>query len=373
MKLTKNQNTFVDAVKEVLGTQTILSRSDIQRVVEEKGLKFPHWLTTKSEYRFGRGEYRIPSDEPIIAPEMAVVQMRQPKLIDENEPVIPEKTDGFVKFGFYDNLKKIIGSKEFFPVFISGLSGGGKTLAVTQACAELKRELIRFNVSIETDESDLIGSYSLIDGNTVFKDGPVIAAMKRGAVLLIDEIDRGSNKLMAIQGILEGGGFLNKKTGEYVHPAPGFNVIATANTKGQGSDEGRYLAQILDSAFLERFPITVEWNLADNKTEKKILSNHLSDSSFVEDLVKWTDVVRQSFENGAIDEYISTRRLVHIAKTYNIFGDKLKAIDLCVSRYDTETKLALVDLFTKITTEEPELETATTKAGPEFVAEEVPF
>jgi MoxR-like ATPase len=335
-------------------------------------MKYPHWLVTKSQFRAGRGEYRIAEDTAIV--EM-IVPMKQPRIVDENDIIVPEKLVGFVKFGFYENLKKIINSKAFFPIFISGLSGGGKTLAVTQACAELKRELIRFNVSVETDESDLIGSYSLIDGNTVFKDGPVVTAMKRGAVLLIDEIDRGSNKLMAIQGILEGGGFLNKKTGEYVSPTPGFTVIATANTKGQGSEEGRYLAQILDAAFLERFPITVEWNLADNKTERKILNNHLEDPSFIDDLVKWSDVVRQSFENGAIDEYISTRRLVHIAKTYNIFKDKLKAIELCVSRYDSETKIALIDLFTKITEEvvQPEVSEEFAEMKAKSAADPIPF
>lgn len=387
MTLNKNQKHFVESARTVLGDVTDITREDINRVVEETSVSFPYWLTTKSEYRVSRGVYRIPSEgtskvtvsvnqevtsESTVVDMAQVYHLRQPKVIDENEPVIPEKLKGFIEFGFYKNLKKIINSKGFFPVFISGLSGGGKTQAVTQACAELGRELIRFNVSVETDETDLIGSYTLINGNTVYQDGPVIKAMKRGSVLLIDEIDRGSNKLMAIQGILEGNGFLNKKTGEYVTPAPGFNIIATANTKGQGSEEGRYLVQILDSAFLERFPITVEWHLADTKTEKKILSNHLNDSTFIDELVKWCDVVRQSFENGAIDEYISTRRLVHIAKTFNIFNDKKLSIELCTSRYDTDTKMALLDLFDKICNPEA-TELKNLNDEQDMIPQEVPF
>jgi MoxR-like ATPase len=214
-------------------------------------------------------------------------------------------------------------------------------------CATLQRECIRVNISIETDESDLLGGPTLVNGNVVNRDGPVITAMKRGAILLIDEVDRGSNKLMCLQGILEGKPYYNKKNGELVYPKDGFNVIATANTKGQGNDDGRYLAQILDSAFLERFPITVEQEFPDKKVEKKILSP-LIEEEFVDRLVDWADVVRQSFTQGAIDEVISTRRLVHIAKAYNIFGNRKKAIELCVSRFDNETKIAFIDLYTKI-------------------------
>jgi len=221
-------------------------------------------------------------------------------------------------------------------------------LMVEQVCAKLNRECIRVNISIETDESDLLGGPTLVNGNVVNRDGPVLVAMKRGAVLLIDEVDRGSNKLMCLQGILEGKPYFNKKSGEMVHPAPGFNVIATANTKGRGSEEGRYLSQILDDAFLERFPITVEQEYPDVKTEKKILSPLIDDPEFVDNLVKWADVVRISFEQGAIDELISTRRLVHIAKAYSIFKNKMKAIELCVNRFDVDTKTAFLDLYTKV-------------------------
>jgi MoxR-like ATPase len=219
---------------------------------------------------------------------------------------------------------------------------------VEQVCAELKRECIRVNISIETDETDLLGGPTLINGNVVNRDGPVLQAMKKGAVLLIDEVDRGSNKLMCLQGILEGKPYYNKKTGEVVKPTDGFTVIATANTKGRGSEEGRYLSQVLDDAFLERFPITVEQEYPDAKTERKILTPLIADKEFVENLCQWADVVRQSFDQGATDEIISTRRLVHIAKAFGIFKDRMKAIELCVNRFDAETKMAFLDLYSKV-------------------------
>ena len=358
MKMNKNQQNFLDAVREVLGDKNILTRAEIDQVVNEKSVKYPFWLVTKSQYRTGRGEYTLPGtesnkppnvviEEPIAA--MAqVLHLRQPKLIDESESSVPAKYPDYVPFGFYKDLTNIIKSKMFYPVFVTGLSGNGKTLMVEQVCATLNRECIRVNISIETDESDLLGGPTLINGNVVNRDGPVLIAMKKGAVLLIDEVDRGSNKLMCLQGILEGKPYYNKKSGEMVYPTPGFNVIATANTKGRGSEEGRYLSQILDDSFLERFPITVEQEYPDTKTEKKILNPLIEDTEFVDNLVKWADVVRQSFDQGATDEIISTRRLVHIAKAYTIFGDRMKAIELCVNRFDTETKLAFLDLYSKV-------------------------
>ncbi len=324
---------------------------------------YPYWLVTKSEYRTGRGEYKLPaSGEKVVknqvdeqpntqennTVDMAVVAFRQPKLIDESEPAIPVVYKDYVPFGFFKDLKGIINSKLFYPVFVTGLSGNGKTLMVEQVCAELNRECIRVNISIETDESDLLGGPTLVNGNVVNRDGPVLTAMKRGAVLLIDEVDRGSNKLMCLQGILEGKPYYNKKSGEVVLPKDGFTIIATANTKGRGSDEGKYLSQILDDAFLERFPITVEQEYPDVKTEKKILTPLIKDSEFVDNLCQWADVVRQSFDQGATDEIISTRRLVHIAKAYEIFNDRMKAITLCVNRFDEETKNAFLDLYAKV-------------------------
>jgi MoxR-like ATPase len=276
------------------------------------------------------------------------LSFRQPKLIDESDSCVPEKFPDYVPFGFFKDLRNIINSKQFYPVFVTGLSGNGKTLMVEQVCAELKRECIRVNISIETDESDLLGGPTLVNGNVVYRDGPVLQAMKRGAVLLIDEVDRGSNKLMCLQGIMEGKPHYNKKSGEMVHAKHGFTVIATANTKGRGSDEGKYLSQILDDAFLERFPITVEQEYPDAKTEKKILAPLIKDSQFVDHLIQWADVVRRSYDEGATDEMISTRRLVHIAKAYEIFNDRMKAITLCVNRFDEETKMAFLDLYSKV-------------------------
>ena len=251
-------------------------------------------------------------------------------------------------------MKKIVSSKRFYPVFVSGLSGNGKTLMVEQACAATRTECLRVNISPETDEDDLIGGFRLIDGETRWFDGPVLQAMKSGAVLILDEIDRGSNKLMCLQAVLEGKGIFVKKTGEFVEPVAGFNVIATANTKGKGDETGRYMAAtILDDAFLERFPITVEQEYADTKVETRILmkvfdSLGIADKEFADNLVKWADIIRKTFEEGAIDELISTRRLVHIAEAYTIFGDKLEAIKYCVNRFDAESKTAFLDLYSKI-------------------------
>ena len=385
MALTSKQKQFVETARSVLGENVnFVSRQDIQRVVDESGFAYPHWLVTKSEYREERGVYRLPDGnaKPIpvaetpVAVEMAqVLHLRQPKLIDESESAIPEKYPDYVPFGFYKDLLSIVKSKMFYPVFITGLSGNGKTLMVEQICAEQKRECIRVNISIETDESDLLGGPTLVNGNVVNRDGPVLIAMKKGAILLIDEVDRGSNKLMCLQGILEGKPYYNKKTGEVVYPSSGFNVIATANTKGRGSEEGRYLSQILDDAFLERFPITVEQEYPDAKTERKILTPLIEDKDFVECLVKWADIVRQSFDQGATDEIISTRRLVHIARAFSIFNDRLKAIELCVNRFDTETKLAFFDLYSKVDVkveEETSLD-AFKKLKEESLSQEVPF
>ena len=359
MSLNKNQVAFVKAAERLYGVGSVLTRDNIQHVAREEDMSFPFWFVTKSEYRSGRGQYQLPDigtkpivkqDEPEL--EMAlsaqVLAFKQPKLIDDSDVSIPTKYPDYVPFGFFKDLSNIIKSTQFYPVFITGLSGNGKTLMVEQVCAELKRECIRVNVSIETDESDLLGGPTLVNGNVVNRDGPVITAMKRGAILLIDEVDRGSNKLMCLQGILEGKPYFNKKNGELVHPKNGFNVVATANTKGKGSEEGRYLSQILDDAFLERFPITVEQEYPDAKTEKKILTPLIADAEFVENLCQWADVVRKSFEQGAVDEIISTRRLVHIAQAFKLFGDKMKAIELCVSRFDTETKTAFLDLYSKV-------------------------
>jgi len=359
MSFNKNQVAFIKAAERLYGIGAVLNRDNIQHVAREEDMAFPFWFVTKSEYRSGRGQYQLPDigskpEVKQVEPELEmalaaqVLAFKQPKLIDDSDVSIPTKYPDYVPFGFFKDLSNIIKSSQFYPVFITGLSGNGKTLMVEQVCAELKRECIRVNISIETDESDLLGGPTLVNGNVVNRDGPVITAMKRGAILLIDEVDRGSNKLMCLQGILEGKPYFNKKNGELVYPANGFNVVATANTKGKGSEEGRYLSQILDDAFLERFPITVEQEYPDAKTEKKILSPLIDDKDFVDNLCQWADVVRKSFEQGAVDEIISTRRLVHIAQAFKLFGDKMKAIELCVSRFDAETKTAFLDLYSKV-------------------------
>ena len=369
--MNKNAKQFIVACEQVFGSEAVVTRDGITQICNESDAPYPYWLVTKSQYRYDRGQYKVPpSGEKIVKLKESIVKLndadckvkepetevayaqvlefRQPKLIDDSEPAVPSKWPDYVPFGFYKDMKNIISSKQFYPVFITGLSGNGKTLMVEQVCAELNRECIRVNISVETDESDLLGGPTLVNGNVVNRDGPVLIAMKRGAVLLIDEVDRGSNKLMCLQGIMEGKPHYNKKSGEMVYPKDGFNIVSTANTKGRGSDEGKYLSQILDDAFLERFPITVEQEFPDAKTEKKILSPLIADDDFVDNLVQWADVVRKSYTEGATDEVISTRRLVHIAKAFTIFKDKMKAITLCVNRFDEETKMAFLDLYSKV-------------------------
>ena len=263
--------------------------------------------------------------------------------------LVPAVDPNFVKFGNFQDVKKIIQSKLFYPCFITGLSGNGKTFGVEQACAQLKREVVRVNITIETDEDDLIGGFRLVDGDTVWHNGPVIEALEKGAVLLLDEVDLASNKVLCLQSILEGKGVFLKKIGRYVRPAAGFTVIATANTKGKGSDDGRFVGtNVLNEAFLERFPITFEQEYPTPVTEAKILAFHCEDKGYIKHLCDWADIIRRTFKDGGIDEVISTRRLVHIAKAYAIFNDKAKAISTCINRFDDETKQAFQELYDKV-------------------------
>tara|TARA_Y200000002_G_scaffold36136_1_gene26456 strand:+ start:9145 stop:10245 length:1101 start_codon:yes stop_codon:yes gene_type:complete len=280
------------------------------------------------------------------------------KQITSTAPVkqnlVPEKDNTFVKFGNFTDIKKVIQSKQFYPSFVTGLSGNGKTFSVEQACAQLNRELIRVNITIETDEDDLIGGFRLVDGNTVWHNGPVIEALERGAILLLDEIDLASNKILCLQPVLEGKGIFLKKTGKFVQPATGFNVIATANTKGKGSDDGKFIGtNVLNEAFLERFPVTFEQEYPHSATENKILlgiANNLGvkDSEFCKKLTDWADIIRKTFYDGGIDEVISTRRLVHIIRAYSIWNDKLKSIKVCLNRFDDETKQSFLELYDKV-------------------------
>jgi len=297
-----------------------------------------------TDYKVGRGKWNLTIQEKL---EKTYQASSAAPTIEQN--LIPQKDDSFVKFGNFGDLKKIIQSRVFYPTFITGLSGNGKTFSVEQACAQLGRELIRVNITIETDEDDLIGGFRLVNGETVWHNGPVIEALERGAILLLDEIDLASNKILCLQSILEGNGVFLKKIGKFVRPTAGFNVIATANTKGKGSDDGRFIGtNVLNEAFLERFPVTFEQEYPTVATETRILSKLCADEKFCKRLADWADIIRKTFYDGGIEEIISTRRLVHIVKAFNIFDDKAKAIQVCVNRFDDETKQAFLELYDKV-------------------------
>lgn len=291
---------------------------------------------------------------PQSIPQTAMALACSVASVSNDEIFIPENDHTFVKWGEYKTIQRVIESRMFFPLYISGMSGNGKTMMVEQACAKLKREYIRVQISPETDEDDLIGGFRLVNGETVFQKGPVVKAMERGCILLIDELDRGSNKIMCLQGVLEGKPILIKKVGEVVTPAQGFNVIATANTKGRGSDDGRYsAANIIDEAFIERFVATIDQPYPPYKVERNIISKHMEyfkvdDDEFVDKLVAWSSVIRKTYDAEGVDELISTRRLCHIVKAYSIFSDRLTAIKMCIARFETETREAFLDLYTKI-------------------------
>ena len=275
----------------------------------------------------------------------------------EVKSLIPEKDSHFVPFGNFNDLKKVISSKIFYPIFITGLSGNGKTFGVEQACAASKRDLIRVNITVETDEDDLIGGFRLVDGNTVWHNGPVIEALERGSVLLLDEIDLASNKILCLQSILEGNGVFLKKVGRYVLPKEGFTVVATANTKGKGSEDGRFIGtNVLNEAFLERFPLTFEQDYPKAQTEVRMLNNYCKeldccDDKYIANLTAWAEIIRKTFKDGGVDEVISTRRLVHIIRAYAIFSDRVKAIQVCLNRFDDETKRSFLELYDKIDSE----------------------
>ena len=367
MNLNANHYRFLDAAAEQFPNQVEFSKSTVKKICATAGIPKPSWLFRNPQFKAGYGTYSIESVVPENYTQPVPVQAVQTvetvpvptstvgvNVLDENISVIPSIMDNYVPFGHFKDLKSILKSGIFFPVFITGLSSNGKTLMVEQICAKLKKELFRVNITIETDEDDLIGSNTLINGNIVFKEGPVLKAMRKGAVLLLDEVDLASNKIMCLQSILEGGGYLIKKTGEFVKPAEGFTVVATANTKGKGSEDGRFIGtNILNEAFLERFAICLEQEYPPVTTEKKIVKGDfailgVNDDDFADKLVDWADVIRKSFYEGAVDEVISTRRLVHIAKAYSMFNDKLKSIEVCLARFDEDTKASFLDLYTKV-------------------------
>ena len=366
--LNQKQIDFVKHAKKLYPNKAELTLAELVRANKEFGHKYePQWLTKDKNLKIDRGLFKLPNIDDDVSEDTKETKVSKTETVKDNKvneaayivssltgDIVPKKDSVFVSFGNYPDVKSIVKSRMFYPVFITGLSGNGKTMGVTQACAENRRELIRVNITIETDEDDLLGGYRLREGQTVWQNGPVIEAMERGAILLLDEIDLASNKIMCLQPILEGSGIFVKKINKFVKPAEGFNVIATANTKGQGSEDGKFIGtNVLNEAFLERFPITFEQKYPSVKIEEKILiktleKNGKKDQSFCKKLVTWADVIRKTFFDGGVDEIISTRRLVHIVQAFTIFKDKLKAIEVCTNRFDEDTKNSFVELYQKV-------------------------
>ena len=337
---------IVSSLKDLYGGEVVAA--DVRAWCAMNGTTYQTVTKKLDEYKVGRGKWNL--EVSVNTVKDLEVNYNAPAALPAFEQnLIPQKDDTFVPFGNFSDIKKIIKSNLFYPTFITGLSGNGKTFSIEQACAQLKRELIRVNITIETDEDDLIGGFRLVNGETIWHNGPVIEALQRGAVLLLDEIDLASNKILCLQSILEGKGVFLKKIGKWVAPTEGFNVFATANTKGKGSDDGRFIGtNVLNEAFLERFPVTFEQEYPPTAIEIKILEKYCSDADFCKRLGDWADIIRKTFYDGGIEEIISTRRLVHIMKAYNIFGDKAKAIQVCVNRFDDETKQAFLELYDKV-------------------------
>ena len=368
---TPDRKEFLETLTKTYPNKTSFTKEEINNTGH-----FPYWIKS-ARYNFKQGvgifnleaaisgynggyepEVVTPKVIPIpaqpVASNMPVAAQTESVNLMSDAKIIPEKMDNYVPFGHFRDVKNIIKSKIFFPVFVTGLSGNGKTLMIEQVCAQLKRELYRVNVTIETDEDDLMGGHTLVNGNIVYREGPVIKAMRKGAVLLLDEVDLGSNKLMCLQSVLEGKGYLIKKTGEWVSPKDGFTILATANTKGQGSDDGKFIGtQIMNEAMLERFAITMQQEYPPVTTERSILKKEMElsgdvDTEFCHKLVDWADIIRKTYYEGAIDDVVTTRRLVHIVNAYRMFNDKLKSITMCISRFDEETRNSILDLYSKI-------------------------
>ena len=368
-----NRDEFFRHIETEFGDAETATRKQILEMCAKHNIKNPVWFFNEMP-KAGRGVYYLRApDVKIVAPTsetvtttetepmvanmaLAVVPMNPENNITHS--LIPTKATGYVPFGNFNDVRAIIKSSRFYPMYITGLSGNGKTMMVEQVCAAEKRECIRVNITIETDEDDLIGGFRLQDGKTVWQNGPVVHAMERGAILLLDEVDLGSNKLMCLQPVLEGKPIFLKKINKLITPAKGFNIVATANTKGKGSDDGRFVGtNVMNEAFLERFSVTMEQEYPQERVEKKILSNllsslgsaHPTDADFINRLVSWADVIRKSFAEGAVSDIISTRRLVHICEAYVIFShNREKAINLCLNRFDVDTKNSFMDLYKKL-------------------------
>ena len=368
MSLTPAKKRFVDLASAKYGEGAVMTRDEVRAFVKEADLGWVSWFV-RAPYRVGTGKFKLPVNGEMMAPvkpkKLKVPVMKNSEVGEESvvayhnptENLVPDKDPLYVPFGNFNDVFSIIKSGRYYPAFITGLSGNGKTFMVEQACAKAKREYFRVNITVETDEDDLLGHYALIDGNTVWQDGPVVKAMERGAILLLDEIDLASSKIMCLQPVLEGKGVYLKKVNRFVSPSVGFNVLATANTKGKGSEDGRFIGtNILNEAFLERFPITVEQEYPSMSVERKILdkvfaSLDIEAGDFAEKLVTWADIIRKTFYEGGIDEIIATRRLVHIVNAYAIFGDRKKAIEMCIARFDDDTKTSFLDLYSKCDSE----------------------
>ena len=386
-----DRSVFLTAVYETYGDIKTITREQVLTVCEANGYKQPAWLTMDPSRRAGRGVYslndgvatvaKIAKPVPVsVVPQVdtVVAMTNNVTTVNEGISLVPNKATGYVPFGHYADIRSIIKSKKFYPTYVTGLSGNGKTMMIEQVCAQEKREMVRVNITRETDEDDLIGGFRLVDGATVWQNGPVVSAMERGAVLLLDEVDLGDAKLMCLQPVLEGKPVFLKKINKLVTPAEGFTILATANTKGKGSDDGRFIGtNVMNEAFLERFSITFEQEYPSTKTEEKILNNVLGQSGleatdFVSKLVSWADVIRKSFYEGAVSDIISTRRLVHIVEAFTIFGqNREKAITLCLNRFDIDTKNAFLDLYKKL--DDTEVAPADPLDQAKVIDEEMPF
>ena len=392
MNLSPAKQKFVDLASAKYGEGAVMTRDEVKTFVKENGLGWVSWFV-RAPYRVDTGKFKLPVNGEMItpikpkklkAPVMKKIEKTEEAVVAYHNPtenLVHSKDPLYVPFGNYNDVYSIIKSGMYYPAFVTGLSGNGKTFMIEQACAKAKREFFRVNITVETDEDDLLGHYALIDGNTVWQDGPVVKAMERGAILLLDEIDLASSKIMCLQPVLEGKGVFLKKVNRFVSPSVGFNVLATANTKGKGSEDGRFIGtNILNEAFLERFPITVEQEYPSMSVERKILdkvfnSLDIEAGDFSEKLVTWADIIRKTFYEGGIDEIIATRRLVHIVNAYAIFGDRKKAIEMCINRFDEDTKTSFLDLYSKcdseVVVEEESVET--TEKVEEVKEDHTPF
>ena len=360
MNLSPRKQLFVDTATKMYGAGAIITKTELKEAAFSVDIPEPYWF--QKACKIGYNQFKLPtsSEETVpttitttpIESSSAVVNLVATNM--EKQNLVPALFEGFVPWGHFSTIKHIVKSCLFYPVFVTGLSGNGKTLMIEQIHADMKQELIRVNITIETDEDDLLGGFRLVNGETKFVPGPVIEAMERGCTLLLDECDLGSNKLMCLQPVLEGKGVYLKKVNKWITPKLGFNVMATANTKGKGSEDGRFIGtNVLNEAFLERFAITIEQPYATAATEKKIIVGSMKkygavDEEFATNLVTWAEVIRKTFYDGGVDEVISTRRLDHIVKAFAIFKDKMKSIELCVARFDDDTKESFMDLYTKI-------------------------